>query len=86
MALHDYQHITRHVLAGDEPRLSLPTYAQTLPLANGVIGQALVPPHHFAFRRFHIARLFRQVAGKKFAKRTLADESDTRTIFFGMNH
>ena len=88
VSLHNQQSIVRRVLASDKPWLAVSTLrsadAETLPLAERVVCEALVPADDDTFRRLHRPGFLGQVAGEKLAERPLADEADAGRIFLGV--
>src|SRR5690625_140637 len=85
VALADDQRVRGQVFVDYEPRqrcaAGAATDAQPLALTDGVKAQALVFPHHFAFRSLHGAGLARQVTAQELAKIPLADKTNARAVF-----
>ena len=93
VALHHVEHVGFHILAGHVPGVVLAGLVlvaldaadvQALPLADGVVHQALVLAEHASVvERADLARLGRQVAHQELAERALADEADAGGILLG---
>ena len=87
MTLYHDQSVFHHILVGHEPWLAIPVPSsantQSLSLADGVVHQTNMLPHHRAIRSLYFSRLVWEIAVQKFTEWTLTDKADPGTVFLG---
>ena len=85
MTLYHDQSVSHHILVGHEPWFAIPVPSsantQSLSLADGVVHQANMLPHHRAIRCLYFSRLVREIAIQKLTEWTLTDKADPSTVF-----